>query len=110
MPRWITVTKAPFDYRWPDRSAISAFTQNGEFFVKDEIADFAIENGYAREGKAKGSKARSTKGKTPRRKSAKAMANAAADTGSSPRVDEPHLADDDRPDVQLPVDQDASER
>jgi len=38
--RWITIIKAPFDYRWPDRSAITAFSATGEHMVKDEIADF----------------------------------------------------------------------
>jgi hypothetical protein len=63
MARWITVTKAPFDYVWPGRSAITAFAEKdlGEHFVKDEIADFAVKGGFAKEGKAAGSTARSVK-------------------------------------------------
>jgi len=70
--RWITIIKAPFDYRWPDRSAITAFSATGEHMVKDEIADFAVKSGYAIEGKADPT-VRSTKGKRPRR--AKTAAN-----------------------------------
>jgi hypothetical protein len=72
--RWITIIKAPFDYRWPDRSAITAFSETGEHMVKDEIADFAVRSGYAIEGKADPS-VRSTKGKRPRRR-ARTAANA----------------------------------
>lgn len=111
MPRWITVTKAPFDYRWPDRSAITAFTANGEFLVKDEVADFAVKRGYATEGKANGSKTRSTKGKTRRRARAKVRPDVpAADNGQDARVDGARLADADRPDVQLSVDPDTEQR
>jgi hypothetical protein len=62
MARWITVRK-PFDYQWPGRGAITAFSEQhlGEHFVKDEIADFAIEKGYATEGKVDEA-ARSPKG------------------------------------------------
>jgi hypothetical protein len=62
MPRWITVRK-PFDYSWPGRTAITAFgdAHLGEHMVKDEVADFAVGNGYATEGKVDGS-ARSKKG------------------------------------------------
>ncbi len=68
MARWITVKPAavPFDYRWPDASAITAFTKPGEEYVKDEIADYAVGKGFATEGKAKGSTTRSRKGKATR--------------------------------------------
>jgi hypothetical protein len=84
MPRWITVRQA-FDYHWPDRSALTAFSEAdcGDHFVKDELADFAVEKGYATEGKVNAS-ARSTKGtgkrRTNRRKGAPAAK--AADRGS----------------------------
>lgn len=112
MARWITVKTVPFDYRWPDRSAITAFTTAGEYFVKDEVADFAIERGYASDGKTEGSTARSTKGKTPRRASAKSVTRepavaTTANDGTSDRVDQPIVADDDRPADRPPVDSDA---
>ncbi len=86
MPRWITITKVPFDYRWPDASAITAFTEAGELFVKDEVADYAIGKGYATEGKPDGSTARSSKvapkAKTTRpRKSVKPV-----DHGATPDI------------------------
>ena len=70
MARWINVTKAPFDYRWPDRSAITAFTSTGDHFVKDELADFAVAKGYASEGKGN-PKSRSSKGGPKRVRRAK---------------------------------------
>lgn len=80
MARWITVL-TPFDYRWPDRTAITAFTQTGEHMVKDEIADYATKKGYAIEGKIDAT-ARSVKGgkgkrvRTRRRKGPSTAANA----------------------------------
>ncbi len=92
MPRWITITKVPFDYRWPDRSAITAFTLPGEHHVKDEVADFAVARGYATEGRAEDSTTRSSKGGrkavgTRKRKStaAKKTATAAID-GATPNL------------------------
>lgn len=66
MARWITIKKGavPFDYRWPDATAYTAFTTAGEEFVKDEVADWAVEQGYATEGKARASAKRSVKGKS----------------------------------------------
>lgn len=57
--RWITV-RTPFDYTWPSR-AITAYTEPGDILVKEEVADFAVEKGYATEGKVDGS-AKSRKG------------------------------------------------
>lgn len=53
MARWITVTK-PFDYRWPESGAITAFSERdvGEHNVKEELAVYAIEKGVATDGKA----------------------------------------------------------
>lgn len=101
MARWITVHR-PFDYHWPGQSAVTAFRDADEYFVKDEVADFAVERGHATEGKLKGSTKRSSKGTTARPKRAKAApkGTAAAKTADS-RSDDPvagaHLADDDRP-------------
>lgn len=96
MARRITVHTVPFDYRWPDRSALTAFTEPGEYFVKDEVADFATAKGYATEGRAKGSTTRSVKGKVPKAaKRRKTVADAqAADDGRDDRLDDPRLADD----------------
>lgn len=114
MARWITIKDkaVPFDYRWPDRTAITAFTIAGEHFVKDEVADFAISQGFATEGKAEDSTTRSTKGKTTRRSSAKKAAKepavaATADNGPIDGVAEPHLPDDDRAADRRAVDQNA---
>jgi hypothetical protein len=74
MARRITIHKAPFDYRWPNRQAITAFTSTGTFLVKDEIADFAIAKGYATEA---------TNGpKAPRKKRAAAKPRRRAGVGN----------------------------
>jgi hypothetical protein len=110
MARWITVRK-PFDYQWPGRSAITAFSEQhlGEHFVKDEIADFAVEKGYATEGKVDEA-ARSPKGTgarlSSRRKKDAAPAKA-ADTGSEPSVGNEDVADADRAADRSGVDSDA---
>lgn len=113
MARWITVTRA-FDYPWPGRAAITAFTDAniGEHFVKDEVADYAVAKGHAREGKAAGSTTRSHKGKSPRpAKAATAAIHAeAADTGSIARVDHADAAVPDRAADRTAVDHDAGER
>jgi hypothetical protein len=105
MPRWITVRK-PFDYRWPGRAAVTAFREAdlGEHLVKAEVADFAVGNGYATDGKLDGS-ARSRKG---RRRAARPKKDAApaeaADTGTVAPVDNPAAADVDRAADRPPVD------
>jgi hypothetical protein len=101
MPRWITVRQA-FDYHWPDRSALTAFSEAdcGDHFVKDELADFAVEKGYATEGKVDGS-SRSTKVRK-RAKPAKA-----AKPGTEPSVDHADAAGTDRPADRPAVDSDA---
>jgi hypothetical protein len=108
MPRWITITKAPFDYRWPTVTAMTHFSMNGEFFVKDEVADFAISKGYATEGKASGSTTKSVKGKaTKPRKSAKPKSDAKAapaDAKPDDQLDGARLAGDDRLDAGRVVD------
>lgn len=99
MARWITVKK-PFDYRWPGVNAITAFTDAalGEHFVKDEVADYAVENGYAAEGKADAS-ARSRKDtgarRTARRRGTRTAK--AADHRPDDAVGDPDLAVPDRP-------------
>jgi hypothetical protein len=114
-PRWITITKVPYDYRWPDRSAMTSFSMPGEYFVKAELADHAVTKGYATEGKATDSPTRSRKGKTSGKKATKATKTAKpaadaeppADTGSIASVGDAGAADAggaaDRP----PVDRDA---
>jgi hypothetical protein len=109
MARWITVRRR-FDYHWPGRSALTAFRDPGEYMVKDEVADFAVANGHATEGKLAGSKARSRKGKTETHNRGKAAAkgSAAAETADNrpgDRVAEPDLAVPDRPDDRASVDQ-----
>lgn len=105
-PRWITIINAPFDYFWPDRSAVTAYRANGEFLVKAEVADYAVSHGYAIDGKPKASRARSTKGKSPRRqKSSKAKGDAATtDHGTDARMAGPGVATDDRAPVRSAVD------
>lgn len=91
MARWITIKAdaVPFDYRWPDRSALTAFAIPGEQMVKDEVADWAVKKGFASEGKAEGSIARSTKGGgARRRKGAKVAPDAPpADHRTDDRLD-----------------------
>jgi hypothetical protein len=110
MARWITVKKAPFDYRFPYRTAITAFTDPGEYFVKDEVAEFAVRNGYAREGKADAF-ARSHKGRGARRSRRKETAAAkAADDQPGTGVGDAYPADPDRTADRPAVDRDAGER
>lgn len=119
-PRWITVRK-PFDYRWPDRSAITSFREAdlGEHYVKAEVADFAVGGGYATEGKLDGSEAKAPKSrrrrrtspKTTRAKAAKPADDAAAsDQRADTAVDGAHLADHDRASAGPAVDHDAEQR
>ena len=90
MPRWITVRQR-FDYRWPS-GAVTHFSQAdlGDHFVKDELADFAVERDYATEGKVDGS-ARSRKGGkkriAARRRKQEAAAAKAPDARPADRVD-----------------------
>jgi hypothetical protein len=109
-PRWITVRK-PFDYHWPGRAAITAFSKNdlGEHHVKAEVADFAVENGYATEGKVDRS-ARSKKGRSAKPSPRAAQETKAAETAdASPAevVDNADAADADRPADGAAVDNDA---
>lgn len=96
MPRWITVRER-FDYRWPDRPAVTNFPA-GEHFVKDEVADFGVGKGYAVEGRLDGSEARSAKSGPARRAKKGKRTAKAADSGPSDRVDQPDLAAPDRAD------------
>lgn len=100
MARWITV-RQPFNYHWPDRSAVTHFKEPGDQFVKDEVADFAVKKGYATEGKVDGS-SRSSKGGKPKVRKARAKKDAppveAADHGPAEGVDHADHADADRPD------------
>jgi hypothetical protein len=108
MSRWITV-RTPFDYRWPDRSAITHFSDPGEHMVKDEVADFAVAGGYATEGKVDGA-ARSKKSGPKRVRRAKkrdAPAAKAADTQTSAPVGDEDTADADRTADRPAVDDDA---
>jgi hypothetical protein len=110
MARWITVSK-PFDYPWPGRSAITAFSEDhlGEHFVKDELADFAVKSGYATEGKVDEA-ARSTKGTGSRRSSRRkkdAASAKTADSGPEPSVGDEDVADADRAADRSGLDSDA---
>lgn len=86
--RWITV-REKFDYRWPS-GAVTHFSvrEFGEHRVKNELADFAVQKGYASEGKLE-------------------EQGAAADSGSDDRVAEPDMADTDRPAGGQSLDRDA---
>lgn len=95
-PRWITIIKAPFDYYWPDRSAVTCFRETGEFFEKAEICDYAVANGYALEGRDSSSRTRSRKGKTSRRKSAKPKTDAGPDKANDAGMGGTGVAADDR--------------
>jgi hypothetical protein len=94
--RRIKIIKAPFDYRWPGVSAITHFSTaqlDTEQLVKDELADWAIEKGYAVEASSK--KAPAKKAKTK----AAAADKVATDGGSSniqpdDRLDDASLAED----------------
>jgi hypothetical protein len=111
MARWITVRQS-FDYRWHDRSAITHFSADhlGEHFVKDELADFAVEKGYATEGKLDEAK-RSTKGtgaKVRSSRSRKGKTDAkAADSRPIAPVGDADAADADRAADRPAVDPDA---
>jgi hypothetical protein len=104
--RWITV-RQPFNYYWPGRTAVTHFSEAdlGEHLVKAEVADFAVDGGYATEGKLDGS-ARSRKGKG-RKRAAKKERPAAPDAGSKPPVANESVADADRPAGGPTVDPDA---
>lgn len=117
-PRWITVRK-PFDYRWPDRSAMTVYREAdlGEHLVKAEVADYAVAGGYASEGKLDGSEAEAPKGKrgkkatssrTARPKAAKPSADAAAaDDGTDASLAREDLPPDDSAAPGSAVDTDA---
>lgn len=105
--RWITVRQS-FDYYWSHR-AVTHFSNAdlGEHLVKNEMADFAVEKGYATEGKLDGS-AKSRKGKRPRSKSRKGKPPAkTADIGAEPPVGDAGAADADRAAGGASVDPDA---
>lgn len=85
--RWITV-HARFDYRW-SRLSITDYTP-GEYRVKNEVADYATEKGYASEGRAEEQNAGTT-----------------ADSGPIDAVGDPDLAEADRAAGGLPLDPDA---
>jgi len=105
-PRWVTV-RAPFDYRWKGRDAITSFTEGdlGEHLLKAEVADFAVDGGYATEGKVDGS-AKSRKGRGKRAK-VKKDPPAAADAQPSTPVGDKDAADADRAADRPAVDADA---
>jgi hypothetical protein len=88
--RWVTV-RARFDYRWPS-GAITHFSERdfGEHRVKNEVADFAVERGYAVEGRLE-----------------EQGTGATADNRSDDAVAQPGVADADRPAGRKPVDPDA---
>jgi hypothetical protein len=85
--RWITVHER-FDYYW-SRLSMTEYTP-GVYRVKNEVADFGVQKGYATEGKAEGQDAGTT-----------------ADSGPDDAVAQPDLVDADRPAGGEPVDPDA---
>lgn len=112
MARRIDVTK-PFEFRWPGAIAFTVFAVKdlGEHLVKDELADFAVANGYAKDLDAKKAKrkANPTAKKAaakPRTRKAKTKATApaasdsvvvdakAAELQPDDRLDGQDLADD----------------
>lgn len=112
-PRWITIEKAPYDYRWPDRPVVTCFKEPGEYLVKAEIADDAVNvKKVAREGKLDGSEAKSPKGKRERKKKttpppAKGKTDAdatASDIGTNAGVDGAGVPAPDSADVRSAVD------
>jgi len=104
MPRWINLIGAPFDYHWPDRSAVTHYSENGDFFVKDEVADYAVKRGLALEGKADAA-SRSRKGKTPARK--RPTRGRASNARAVPPVGDKGVPAADRPAGRPAVDTDA---
>lgn len=113
MARWITFTKVPFDY-FHSRASATQYSELGEFFVPDAIADRAIAKGYATEGKAPGSTKRSTKSGPKqvrrRRKAATPKADAATDTRANASLAGKGLVADDSATVRSAVDQAAEQR
>jgi hypothetical protein len=109
MARWITITKVPFDYKWPNATAYTHFKTLGEELVKDEVADFAVSKGYATEGKAADSTTKSKKSgpkATTRRRSAKTARDVApANNKRVNLVDGTSVAGDDRLDARPSVDE-----
>lgn len=47
MARRINLLVAPWNYYWPDRSAVTCLSQTGPLLVKDQIAEAAIKAGVA---------------------------------------------------------------
>jgi hypothetical protein len=102
--RWITV-REPFNYYWPSR-AVTHFSADdlGEHRVKNEVADFAIAQGKATEGKVDGSEAtppparkRKVKRVTKRKAAGKTAGSAkASDSGPVAPVGDESAADADR--------------
>jgi hypothetical protein len=88
--RWITV-RSRFDYRWPS-GAITHWSERdlGEHRVKNEVADFAVERGYAVDGRLE-----------------EQSSGASPDTGAVAAVDNAGAADPDRAAGGQPLDPDA---
>lgn len=103
MARWITVTKAPFDHKFAGRQAYMHFTENGEFYVKDEVADDIVARKLGAEGKASEKPVRKRKSATPKPKAVKPVSDA-TDTGPADGVDRADLAAADSADSEPPVD------
>lgn len=106
MARWINIA-SPFNYHWPDRSAVTHYAETGDHFVKDEVADFAVEEGYASEGKADAS-SRSSKGRKGRRATKEPATADTAEPRTAAPVGDQDVADADRAADRSPVDPDAS--
>lgn len=97
----IKVTRVPFNHRWRDRS-VSVIREKGTYpvghargFVHPDMAQAAIEQGYAQRFNPRGRHAT-----TMREEIAKAEVNDPADTRESDQLDREDMADDDRPDDQ----------
>lgn len=115
-PRWITIIKVPYNYEF-SRTSVACYREPGEYMVKAEVADHAVANGYAIDGRSAKSTARSIKSGPPAKKRAPAKkataaarsATAAGDAATDKRSDDgmagTHVPAADRADVRSAVDQ-----
>jgi hypothetical protein len=112
MARWINIV-APFNYEH-SRTSVTFYSATGEFLVPENVADFAVANGFAIDGKTPGSRARSIKSGPKRvqrrRKPANPKANAAADNRSDHKLAGASVPATDSTGVRSAVDSAAEQR
>lgn len=89
MRKRIQIVKAPFNYRWPNRARVSVVRQTGIYPVGDgeghvaaDVAQAALEQGYA----VPFNPAPAKKATTPRRRATRKADAATSDTGKTDRV------------------------